>query len=118
MEILTLSKKMEEKKLEKKLSEFSWPGVTKVDLAFSTFKTIPELLELSTSARWEKGRKKFNELFFTGGDIIYEKEVIGSWKEQALCYALVLMRSFEPKHEDKEAVCAMIFEHTLCFDEE
>ena len=95
------------------LSTYKFPEVSKVDLAFSTFNTIPELLEEANKRNLAKGRKKFNELFFNGGKVEFQKDFEGSWKENAFLYARSLMGSFSPKHEDKEAVCAMIFEECL-----
>jgi hypothetical protein len=96
-----------------KLSEYKFPEITAVDLAFPTFNTIPELLEEAKSRNISKGRSKFSELFYSGGEIKFQKDFKDSWKEKAFIYAKALMGSWNPKHEEKEAVCAMIFEETL-----
>ena len=89
------------------LSTFNWPEVTELD-------TIPELLEEARRRRdLKKGEEKFNELFFNGGSTKFQKDVKGTWKEKAWLYCMALMRSFEPKHEDKTSVCAMIMEEVL-----
>jgi len=95
------------------LSTYKFPEVSKIDLAFSTFNTPKELVEEAEKRTLTKGRKKFNELFFSGGEIQLKEDVKGTWKENAFMYARALMSSFAPKHENKEAVCAMIFEECL-----
>jgi len=95
------------------LSTFNWPEVTELNMAFSTFDTIPELLEEARRRDLKKGEEKFNELFFNGGSTKFQKDVKGTWKEKAWLYCMALMRSFEPKHEDKTSVCAMIMEEVL-----
>ena len=99
------------------LSEYKFPEVSQADIAFPTFDTVPELLKEAESRNISKGRKKFNQLFFSGGKIDLQDDVKGTWKEGAFLYARALMGSFAPKHEDKEAVCAMIFEETLVIDD-
>lgn len=95
------------------LSTFAFPEVTDVDFAFPTFCTIPELLEEAKKRNPQKGIKKFNELFFTGGEIVLQKDVQGTWKEKAYLYTRALMRSWSPKHQDKEIVVGMLFEELL-----
>lgn len=95
------------------LSTYKFPEVTKVDLAFSTFDVTKELLEEAEKRDLTKGRKKFSELFFSGGTVEFKDDVEGTWKESAFMYARALMGSFLPKHEHKKAVCAMIFEECL-----
>ena len=95
------------------LSNVIYPDVTGVDMAFPTFDTIPELVEEANKRTLTKGRAKFNELFFEGGQFELQDDVIGTWKEKAFIYARALMGSFKPSQEDKEAVCALIFEETL-----
>lgn len=95
------------------LKDFEFPEITKVDESFPTFNTIPELLEEAKKRDLSKGRKKFNALFYTGGVISLKDGAKGTWKEKALMYARALMCSYAPKHEHKEAVCAMIFEETI-----
>ena len=59
------------------------------------------------------GRDKFSELFFKGGKLDIKDNVEGTWREKAVLFARALMGSFTPSHEDKEAVCALIFEECL-----
>lgn len=95
------------------LSKYKFPDVTEADLAFPTLHAPPELIEEANSRNIKKGREKFSELFFNGGEIVLQEDVKGTWKEDAFKFARALMGSWEPKHQDKEAVCAMLFEETL-----
>lgn len=96
-----------------KLKNYKFPKVSDVDYVFPTLDTTPELVKEANSRKLTKGRKKFNQLFFDGGNVKLKKGVKGTWKEDAFLYARVLMASRVPKHEDKESVCAMIFEECL-----
>lgn len=96
-----------------KLQDYKFPNVTTADIAFSTFDTDKTLLAEAEKRTLTKGREKFNELFFSGGKLKFKDDVKGTWKENAFLYARALMGSFAPKHEHKEAVCAMIFEECL-----
>jgi hypothetical protein len=98
------------------LSTFKFPEISQIDMAFSTLDADKDLLEEANSRNLEKGREKFSELFYNGGKIELQKDVKGTWKEKAFLYARALMGSWEPKHEHKEAICAMIFEETLILD--
>jgi hypothetical protein len=95
------------------LSKYEFPKITQLDLAFSTTKTDPVLLDEAIKRNPKKGIEKFNELFYSGGKIELQKDVQGTWKENAYLYAISLMSSWDPKHEDKTIVCAMLFEETL-----
>ena len=95
------------------LSKYEFPKVTKADIAFPTFNVTKKLLKEAESRDLSKGRKKFNELFYAGGEIKLKKDVKGTWKENAFLYCKVLMNSWAPKHEHKESVCAMSLEETV-----
>ena len=94
------------------LQEFDFPQVTGVDLAFPTFSTIPELLTEAKNRGFYNGSTKynklFNELFFNGGTLNFKKGLNPEFKEKALPYLRSFMGSWSPKHEEKEAICAML----------
>ena len=104
---------VQSKNKEMKLETFEFPSVTVLDMTFSTFDTIPELLKEAEKRNPRKGMKKFSDLFFNGGKLELQKDVKGTWKEAAFLYAKALMSSWSPKHEHKELVVGMIFEETL-----
>ena len=96
-----------------KLEEYNFPEVTTADLAFPTFDAPKELVKEAGKRDVKKGVEKFNELFYSGGTIEFQKDVKGTWKENAFMFAKSLMGSYAPRHEQKEVVCGMIFQETL-----
>lgn len=99
------------------LTKFEFPEVTQADLAFPTFGTIPELLaEAKERGFYESStpyNELFNELFYNGGEVIFKKGIDSEFRKTAWPYCKVLMGSFAPKHEEKEAVCAMLMSEIL-----
>lgn len=95
------------------LSNYNFPKVTQVDLAFQTQNTTKELVEEAEKRNPQKGMKKFSEIFYSGGKVELKEDVKGTWKENAYMYARALMGSWSPKHEHKELVVGMIFEECL-----
>lgn len=98
------------------LRDFKFPSVTEVDFAFPTFPTDRQLLEEARARGFYNGHtpynKLFSDLFFNGSKAKWEglklKDVPEEFMIAAGRYMRVLMGSFAPKHEEKEAVCAMI----------
>lgn len=99
------------------LKTFPFPKATELDIAFSTYDTNKELLEEAKSRGFLHGRTPYNdlfsELFFNGGKISFKDGVEEDFKNNAWPYCRGLMRSFAPKHEHKEAVCAMLMSELL-----
>lgn len=95
------------------LSKYNFPKVTCADRAFPTFDVPKDLLMEAEKREITKGRKKFAELFYSGGNMQFKKDVEGTWKENAFNWCRAMMGSYAPKHEHKETVCAMIFEECL-----
>lgn len=93
----------------KELEKYDWPEVKQVDMAFPTFKADPVLLALAEKKKYEKGRKAFSRAFFAGGKVKFAHE-LAEWEKKAFIYMRSFMKSWGPKHEHKEAICAMIFE--------
>lgn len=98
------------------LSKYEWPEVKKVDMIFPTFDCPKELIEEAEKRNLSKGRNKFNEMFYSGGTYVLQKDVKGTWKEKAFLWCRAMIGSWAPKHEHKEAVAAMIFEEVLILD--
>lgn len=103
----------------KTLKDFTFPEVTKLDLAFGNSEVPYGLLDLAKESGFyngnTQGNKLFNEWFFSGlkkvpelKDGINEEEAM-----KALNWTKCFMRSFAPKHEEKEAICALIFNEYL-----
>jgi len=99
------------------LKEYDFPKITDVDLAFSTTKTDPKLLKEAISRGYYNGNTPYNtlfsNLFFHGGKIKFKEGVDEEFKKKAWPYTRSLMASFEPKHEEKEAICAMFMSELL-----
>lgn len=99
------------------LKDFDFPKAPGADMAFPTFNTIPELLEEAKDRGFLHGNtpynKLFSSLFYTGGKIKFKKKVDKELQEKAWPYCKSLMGSWAPKHEHKEAVCAMIMSELL-----
>jgi len=99
------------------LKTFEFPDVTGLDMAFSTFRTIPELLEEAKKRDFYDGRTEYNDLFsklfFSGGKIQFKPDIDEDFKKRAWAYCRSFMGSFEPKHEEKEAICALIMSEVL-----
>jgi len=94
------------------LQKFKFPEVRDVDLAFPTIKTDKNLLMEAKSRGFYNGHTPFNKLFstlfFNGGRIDIKNDIPEDFKEAALRYLKAFMGSWEPKHEEKEAICALI----------
>lgn len=70
---------------------------------------MPSRAELNSySSGW--GRRLFNDWFYCGLKGIELAPKDGIDKARALRHIKAIMGSFEPKHEDKEAACALLFE--------
>ncbi len=52
--------------------------------------------------------KLFSSLFFSGGCLALKKDLDDGFKKKALPYLKAFMGSFNPPHEEKEAVSAML----------
>lgn len=103
------------------LTAFEFPEVTTADIAFPTYGTIPELLAEAKERGFYNGRTPYNDLFsnlfFNGGEINFKKDVDKAFKSKAWAYCRSFMQSWEPKHEEKEAICAMLMSELLETDE-
>ncbi len=92
--------------------EYKFPKMDAVDMAFSTLRTIPELLAEAKARNFYNGRTKYNDLFaslfYKGGKVEFKKDVPEEFKKSAWPYVRAFMGSFEPKHEEKEAICALL----------
>lgn len=94
------------------LKTYKFPKLTGLDVAFSIIKTDPELLKEAKARGFCDGNTPYNDLFstlfFTGGKLNWKKDLPADFKQDAGTYLKALMGSFEPSHEDKEAISAML----------
>lgn len=101
--------------------EFTFPTVTDIQMALGHGNTNPTLLKEAQARGFDKSsnpyNKLFNKLFFSGGKLNFKNDLDPTFKDKALRYLTALMRSFEPRHEHKEAVCALILSELVEADE-
>ena len=75
-------------------------------------KTDPKLLAEAKKRGFYDGNTKynklFNKLFFFGGKLNFKNDIDDKFKKLALPYLKSFMLSMEPKHEEKEAVSALL----------
>jgi len=100
--------------------DYEFPVVTKIDFAFPTMGAPPELVKMAHDAGFRcTANTPANDLFsvwFSGGLAkmpTFKTDVDLDKARRAMNWAACFMRSFAPKHEDKEAVCALIFDAAL-----
>ena len=74
--------------------------------------TDPVLLQEAKIKGFYQGDTKYNvlfsTLFYNGGALNFKQDLDLDFKSKALPYLKEFMRSFEPRHEDKEAICALL----------
>ena len=99
------------------LQDYNFPELTGLDIAFSTLKTDPFLLELAKERGFYNGNTPYNrlfsDLFYSGGSLTFKCSITEEFKKKAIPYLKAFMGSFEPKHEEKEAICSLILSE-LC----
>lgn len=94
------------------VTKYKFPELNKIDVAFSVIGTDKKLLEEAEKRGFLYGdtpyNKLFSTLFFDGGKLKFKKDVDKDFVSKALPYLKAFMGSFQPKHEHKEAICAML----------
>jgi len=99
------------------LQDYNFPEITDLDLAFPSIKTDDFLLELAKEKGFYNGNTPYNrlfsELFFKGGKLNFKASASEEFIKKAVPYLKAFMGSFEPQHEEKEAICALILSE-LC----
>jgi hypothetical protein len=99
------------------LTKFNFPKVTGADFAFPTFSTDQKLLAEAKERGFYNGHtpynKLFSTLFFSGGKVQFKKNLDVEFVKSAWAYCRCFMGSFAPKHEEKEAICALIMSEIL-----
>lgn len=99
------------------LKTFNFQKVTGLDMMFPTIKTDKELLAEAKEKGFYNGNtpynKLFSNLFFLGGKVKFKKNLDEDFKNRAWPYCRAFMGSYEPKHEEKEAICALLMSELL-----
>lgn len=88
------------------------PTLTDPEVAFSAIRADPDMLAEAKARGFYNGNtpynKLFSSLFFKGGKLNYKTGLDPAVKANATRYLRAFMGSFEPSHDDKEAICALI----------
>ena len=90
-----------------------------VGSVFPTHDAPKVLVEIAKEKGFYNGdtpaNKLFNKWFFSGLEKIpeFKDGVDKEFAEAAMNFAICLIGSFAPKHQEKEAVCSLIFSETL-----
>jgi hypothetical protein len=99
------------------LTKFSFPKVSEAGMVFSSIKTDKTLLAEAKERGFYGGHtpynKIFSQLFFNGGRVNFKSNIDKEFKKTAWAYCRAFMGSWEPKHEEKEAICALIMSELL-----
>ena len=102
-----------EDKLRLSLMAYPFPEIKRVEEVFSTLKADSVLLEEARRRGFYMGHTKANQMFgrlFGGGRIMIEPEMDMDFVRRVIPYLKALLSSFAMKHEEKEAICAMILD--------
>jgi hypothetical protein len=99
------------------LKKFKFPKVDGANMAFPTFKTDKSLLEEAKKRGFYYGstvyNKLFSDIFFSGGKVKFKDDLNEDFKKSAWAYCRSFMQSWEPQHEEKEAICAMLMSELI-----
>jgi hypothetical protein len=99
------------------LTKFKFPEVTGADMMFPTFDTNKELLTEAKERKFYNGNTPYNrlfsKLFFIGGKVQFKPDIDKEFIKTSWVYCCSFMGSWSPKHEEKEAICAMIMSEIL-----
>ena len=94
------------------IKSYNFPQVDDIGIAFSTEGTDKKLLEEAERRGFLYGstpyNKLFSDLFFKGGKLDYREGLDDEFVSRCSRYMRAVMASFEPKHEHKEAICALL----------
>lgn len=92
---------------------YPFPTLTDVDVAFPVLRIDPKLLAEAKERGFYNGDTPYNELFsslffFQAASYPSRRICQKEFQERATRYLKTLMGSSDLKHEEKEAVCAML----------
>jgi hypothetical protein len=92
-------------------------NLTKFEFPKDAMNTNKELLAEAKERGFYNGRTKYNKLFstlfFSGGSVDFKKDIDEDFRKNAWQYCRKFMGSWSPKHEEKEAICAMIMSEII-----
>jgi hypothetical protein len=99
------------------LKKYKFPKISEFNMALSILKTDKVLLEEAKKRGFYDAHTPYNQLFsqlfYRGGKIKFKEGLNEEFRINAWRYCRSFMSSFEPKHEDKEAICALLMSELL-----
>jgi hypothetical protein len=102
------------------IKKYQFPEMSDVDIAFSSLTTDKKLLAEAEARGFLHGNtpynKLFNDLFFNGGKVEFKNDLDPEFRSRCIRYLRGFMGSFEPKHEHKEAICALLLSELVDTD--
>lgn len=97
------------------LRTHKFPEVNGLDTVFSTMRTDKILLAEAERLGFDRMSNPYNKIvntiFYSGGKVIFKKDVEEDFRNRVYLYFRAFIRSWEPKHEHKEAICAYLLSH-------
>ena len=102
-----------EDKLRLSLMAYPFPEIQRVEEVFSTLKADPALLEEARHRGFYLGLTKAIQMFSRvcgGGRLMIKPEADTEFVRRVIPYLKALLSSYALKHEEKEAICAMILD--------
>lgn len=114
-----MNKKLVSKNLlQLDIEKYPFPELDDTMMAFSVLKTDPKLLEEAKARGYGEfngansdcaaALRLFDKIFFEGAKVVYKVDIEAKPWRNIRRYMVALMKSWEPKHEHKRAVCAML----------
>lgn len=96
------------------LKEFDFPDVSKADMAFPTFRALPELKKEAEARGYDmNSTPKFDQIFYSGGRVVMKEGVDPEYRQKVYMYVRAFMGSFQPKHEDKAIIAEMLWDEII-----
>jgi len=88
------------------------PELRDRDINFSNLNVDPNMLKIAEDGGFDKDsnpyNKMFNKQFFSGLSLNFKASIDLEYRNRILRYYKALATSFAPRHEHKQAVCAML----------
>jgi len=101
--------------MKKPAERLTFPEVKDVDVAFGGYprEWFIQTLKKYQSPEDDKWGDMASKLFFSGGSLPLNKSLPEDYLARGKRLLKAILGSWEPKHEDKEAVCGLILK-SLC----
>lgn len=99
------------------LAAYPFPETNRGNIIFAPIDTDQALLDEAKRRGFymkdTPANRMFKDLFNKGGKLITKNEIDPDYLRHGIPYLKALMQSYTPRHEDKEAVCAMLLDELV-----